>query len=217
QVKLIDFGLAMKRTGRETLLATSATLTGSSIAGTLDYAAPEQMGKLPGVPVRPASDVYGFGKTCCYALFQTPQPLLRHWRSVPDHLAELLESCLEDRPEQRPQDFGAVLARLGGAEPPAPAPPPVAFSATAAEGGGPRGGAGRGAAGTRCPPLARSRTRTVFGVGPLDPDLMFVGEAPGADEDRSGEPFVGAAGKLFNGLLAEAGLQRSQVYITTLL
>jgi len=46
---------------------------------------------------------------------------------------------------------------------------------------------------------------------------MFVGEAPGADEDRSGEPFVGAAGQGFNALLAEAGLSRAQVYVTNLL
>src|SRR5207244_3535437 len=121
QVKLIDFGLALKRSGRETILATANTLAGSSIAGTLDYAAPEQMGKLPGVPVRPASDVYGFAKTCCYALFQTPQPLLRHWRSIPTPLAELLESCLEDQPARRPQDFKTVLDRLstlGGSPPP---------------------------------------------------------------------------------------------------
>src|SRR5205085_8220634 len=119
------------RTGRETLLATSATLTGSSIAGTLDYAAPEQMGKLPGVPVRPASDVYGFAKTCCFALFQTPQPLLRHWLSIPAALAELLESCLEDQPAQRPQDFKTVLDRLSclGGSPISvsiPTPPPAA-------------------------------------------------------------------------------------------
>ena len=48
----------------------------------------------------------------------------------------------------------------------------------------------------RCPELFSTRTQTVFGVGPLSPDICFVGEAPGADEDRQGEPFVGAAGQL---------------------
>src|SRR5262249_38145177 len=117
QVKLIDFGLALRRTGRDTLLASSNTLTGSSIAGTLDYAPPEQMGKLPGTPVGKAADVYGFARTCCYGLFQTPQPLPRHWRSIPEPLADLLESCLEDQPARRPQDFQAVLDRLEGLGP----------------------------------------------------------------------------------------------------
>src|SRR3954453_20504356 len=49
---------------------------------------------------------------------------------------------------------------------------------------------------TKCPHLAKSRTQTVFGVGNPEADLMFVGEAPGADEDRQGEPFVGRAGRL---------------------
>jgi serine/threonine protein kinase len=55
------------------------TLAGSSIAGTIEYAAPEQMGKLKGVAVGPSSDVYGFGKTCCFALFGTAQPTFQHW------------------------------------------------------------------------------------------------------------------------------------------
>ena len=52
----------------------------------------------------------------------------------------------------------------------------------------------------RCPALVSTRTQTVFGVGPLDPELCFVGEAPGADEDAQGEPFVGPAGQLLNNL-----------------
>src|SRR5262249_4468490 len=98
EAKLIDFGLALRRTDRETMLATAKTIAGSSIAGTLEYAAPEQMGKLPGVAVGPYSDVYGFGRTFCFALFGTSQPLPRHWRSIPEPLAELLEQCLEDQP-----------------------------------------------------------------------------------------------------------------------
>src|SRR6202022_4795748 len=49
---------------------------------------------------------------------------------------------------------------------------------------------------TKCPNLASSRTQTVFGVGNPDADIMFIGEAPGADEDAQGEPFVGRAGQL---------------------
>jgi uracil-DNA glycosylase len=65
---------------------------------------------------------------------------------------------------------------------------------------------------TRCP-LADSRTNVVFGMGDADADLMFVGEAPGANEDRQGLPFVGQAGKLLDKLLEEIGLERAQVFI----
>ena len=68
----------------------------------------------------------------------------------------------------------------------------------------------------RCP-LHESRTNVVFGAGDADADLMFVGEAPGANEDREGLPFVGQAGKLLDKLLAEIGLQRSEVFIANVL
>jgi DNA polymerase len=66
---------------------------------------------------------------------------------------------------------------------------------------------------TRCP-LAATRTQVVFGVGDPDADLMFVGEAPGRDEDLRGEPFVGRSGQLLDRLLAEeVGIGRERVYI----
>lgn len=66
---------------------------------------------------------------------------------------------------------------------------------------------------TRCP-LSAHRTRVVFGVGDPDADLMFVGEAPGRDEDLQGEPFVGRSGKLLDKLvLEELGVDRSRFYI----
>jgi DNA polymerase len=66
---------------------------------------------------------------------------------------------------------------------------------------------------TRCP-LAATRTQAVFGVGDPDADLMFVGEAPGRDEDLRGEPFVGRSGQLLDRLLAEeVGIGRERVYI----
>ncbi|MBW6467909.1 MAG: uracil-DNA glycosylase [Coriobacteriia bacterium] len=68
----------------------------------------------------------------------------------------------------------------------------------------------------RCP-LGDTRTTLVFGVGRADADLMFVGEAPGRNEDLKGEPFVGAAGKLLDELLASIGLHRSEVYIANIL
>jgi DNA polymerase len=72
------------------------------------------------------------------------------------------------------------------------------------------------AACTRCD-LHRTRTQTVFGVGNPDADWMLVGEAPGAEEDRRGEPFVGRAGKLLDAMLASVGRQRDQVYIANVL
>lgn len=69
---------------------------------------------------------------------------------------------------------------------------------------------------TRCP-LHRSRTQTVFGVGRRDARLFVIGEAPGADEDRQGEPFVGRAGQLLNAMLRAIGLPRSDVYIANIL
>ena len=65
----------------------------------------------------------------------------------------------------------------------------------------------------RCQELYSTRTQTVFGVGPVDPDICFVGEAPGADEDASGEPFVGRAGQLLNKIIVAMGFQREEVYI----
>lgn len=63
-------------------------------------------------------------------------------------------------------------------------------------------------------PLAETRTNAVFGAGDADADLMFVGEAPGAEEDRTGLPFVGRAGALLTELLGEVGIRRDDVFIT---
>jgi uracil-DNA glycosylase family 4 len=70
---------------------------------------------------------------------------------------------------------------------------------------------------TKCPHLVRSRTQTVFGVGNPDADLMFIGEAPGADEDRQGEPFVGRAGQLLTKMIVAMGFARTDVYIANIL
>ena len=69
---------------------------------------------------------------------------------------------------------------------------------------------------TRCP-LHKSRTQTVFGVGNRHADWMIIGEAPGAEEDRRGEPFVGRAGKLLDEMLRAVGLDRGTVFITNIL
>jgi DNA polymerase len=65
---------------------------------------------------------------------------------------------------------------------------------------------------TRCA-LANGRTQVVFGTGDPDADLMFVGEGPGAEEDRQGVPFVGRAGQLLTKLIADIGMTRDDVYI----
>ena len=69
----------------------------------------------------------------------------------------------------------------------------------------------------KCPHLASSRTTVVFGVGSIDAQLMFVGEAPGADEDEQGEPFVGRAGQLLTKIIETTGLKRGDVYIANIL
>jgi uracil-DNA glycosylase len=70
----------------------------------------------------------------------------------------------------------------------------------------------------RCPHLASTRTRTVFGEGSTKARLMFVGEAPGADEDRTGRPFVGRAGALLTDMITKGmGLSREEVYIANVL
>jgi DNA polymerase len=70
------------------------------------------------------------------------------------------------------------------------------------------------AAGCRACPLWRDATQTVFGEGPPGAELMLVGEQPGDQEDRAGRPFVGPAGRLLDDALAEAGIDRDDVYLT---
>lgn len=70
---------------------------------------------------------------------------------------------------------------------------------------------------TRCEELARTRHQTVFGVGNPEAEIMFIGEAPGADEDRQGEPFVGAAGQKLNDIIRACKLTRDEIYICNIL
>lgn len=67
-----------------------------------------------------------------------------------------------------------------------------------------------------CPDLAKQATNLVMGVGSIDADVMFVGEAPGRDEDKQGEPFVGVAGRVLNQALVNNQLERADVYITNI-
>jgi hypothetical protein len=115
QVKIIDFGLALRQQAIETSIAArqaETTVLGGSVAGTLKYAPPEQRGELKGVPPGPYSDVYAFGKLCCYALFKTTEPTRRQWAGIPEELAEVLDRCVEHDLEHRHADFGPVLGIL---------------------------------------------------------------------------------------------------------
>ena len=67
-----------------------------------------------------------------------------------------------------------------------------------------------------CPELAAQATNLVMGDGNVNADIVFIGEAPGKNEDEQGLPFVGAAGKFLNEMLAQAGMTRSDVYITNI-
>jgi formylglycine-generating enzyme required for sulfatase activity len=122
QVKIIDFGLAMRPQAAETR-SRSGTMLGASVAGTLGYAPPEQMGDLPGVSPGPYSDIYSFGKLCCQVLFlQTTELRQRHWNTIPQPLAALLERCTEHHPRNRPAGFDAVLTVLKEIGPAMPVP-----------------------------------------------------------------------------------------------
>jgi uracil-DNA glycosylase len=66
---------------------------------------------------------------------------------------------------------------------------------------------------SRCPELCVVRRQTVFSDGPVGAELCFIGEAPGADEDAQGKPFVGAAGQLLNKIIAACGMRREEVYV----
>ena len=123
QVKIIDFGLSLRRQTVETSrMAGSAgsTLLGESVAGTLKYAPPEQIGESPGVKSGSYSDVYSFGKTCCYALFRTTEPKRRQWATIPEELADVLEKCIEQDIDQRHSGFESVLPVLEALAQPRP-------------------------------------------------------------------------------------------------
>lgn len=141
--------------------------------------------------------------------------------------------------------FAALKSNLGGtqlAPPPAAQATPSAPARPAAKPDGPReyplgqpaqappeqpGAPGRAAAMeelrdkalacVKCPNLAATRRSVVFGVGDIHAKLMFVGEAPGADEDERGEPFVGRAGQLLTKIIQTMGLDRDKVYIANIL
>jgi serine/threonine protein kinase len=119
-VKIIDFGLAMRRETVEAGGSSSSgkSILGQSMAGTLKFAPPEQLGELPDVKPGPYSDVYSFGKMCYSMLFGTPQPDYDDLDGLAPPWKELLRRCTAQKIDKRPKDFAEVLAAL---EPPKPA------------------------------------------------------------------------------------------------
>ncbi len=131
EVRVIDFGLALKQSllGSGTGSSSSnRSMTGADVAGTRHYAAPEQMGELSGARVGTWSDVYGWAKSCCYALFQNTEPTYLDYKKVPESLGLLLGQCLSRLPTDRPAGFAEVLDKLVKIRPdtakPAPRPTP---------------------------------------------------------------------------------------------
>jgi len=115
EVRLIDFGLALKHERLHSATASlrsGRSLVGSEIAGTLGYAAPEQLGRLPGVPIGPHSDIYGFGRTLSFALFGHPEPTYSDYRKLPEAMADLLDRCLQVNPQDRPRSFNEIVRNL---------------------------------------------------------------------------------------------------------
>ena len=114
RIKLIDFGLALHRDALQPdpLSHVRPDPDRQQHRRQPGLRRAEQMGKLPGVKVGPYSDVYGWARTCCRALFKTPHPMRKHFRQIPEALADLLEDCMAEDPAERPADFAAVLARL---------------------------------------------------------------------------------------------------------
>ncbi len=93
-------------------------MVGSAVAGTLHYAAPEQLDPDRSREVGPHSDVFGFGRTCLFALFKTTQPRTRLIRALPEPWPDLLDDCCDQEIGPRPKDFAAVLERLAGIQEP---------------------------------------------------------------------------------------------------
>jgi DNA polymerase len=129
----------------------------------------------------------------------------KYWHNLPE--ADLIPGLLADAAGRKdamlaaaPTPARAAAGYSPGVVPAAPAGSLDALRAAAA-------------ACERCP-LYREATRTVFGVGPVDAAIVFVGEQPGDQEDLAGLPFVGPAGQMFDRALAEAGIDRARTYVT---
>lgn len=137
KLKIIDFGLALKQNVVCSTASVSAsrinTTVGLSIAGTIDYAAPEQLGRGDAVALGPFSDIYGFGKTCYFALLGTPDPDDEEKDSLPTAWRRLISNCTTRNVNKRLASFSVVLERLRqiAPQPPDPEPDAVLIDASA--------------------------------------------------------------------------------------
>ena len=138
-----------------------------------------------------------------------PQPVASHPIAAAKPLPAAIRKPVFTRPSPSPTVPLVVPDPL-----PAPVLPPLEPAAKAAAFAALRE---QVLACVKCPHLASSRKTVVFGVGNPDSPLMFVGEAPGADEDAQGEPFVGAAGQLLTKIIQAMGQQRETIYIANIL
>jgi len=158
--------------------------------------------KVPGTPFKPATS----------SMTNAPQKSFIAERPAFYQKPSML-SLAPPPPEPRPVKSPEALSGMAPVIPPNERPPlepqvkAAAFAALRE----------RVLACVKCAHLASSRKTVVFGVGNIDAQLMFVGEAPGADEDEQGEPFVGRAGELLTKIIQATGLQRSDVYIANIL
>jgi DNA polymerase len=133
----------------------------------------------------------------------------RHWRTMPEtqHVPQMIQAA-ETRVQtmaERAPDLPPKYATAGERMLPGPADAPMLGSLEALRAEAKRC--------TQCP-LHIAATQTVFGEGPQDARIVFVGEQPGDQEDLAGRPFVGPAGQLFDRALAQAGIDRGGVYVT---
>jgi uracil-DNA glycosylase family 4 len=133
--------------------------------------------------------------------------------------AGLREALAEERVRSRPPLKSATVTAsplVGGSPPPATGPSPRSLQSAGERLAGLEGLEHKALDCTRCP-LHTTRTQVVFGAGNPDADLMFIGEAPGRDEDLEGVPFVGRAGQLLTRIIEAIKLKRSDVYIANVL
>lgn len=149
---------------------------------------------------------------------------VRHVAVSPENLAALAQAPRKIAPPaQAARPVQPVFSRPAPAPvaKPTPVPPPIAPIDRAATDPAKLAAFAelrtRALVCVKCPNLASSRKQVVFGVGTPDAELMFVGEAPGADEDLQGEPFVGKAGQLLTKIIQTMGFARSTVYIANIL
>ncbi len=142
-------------------------------------------------------------------------------REEAEPVAQLRSSTPLTRPAATPAPAPAPIAArpapLSSVATPPAAPPVVAAAPPADKPAAFAALRERALACVKCPHLVTSRKSVVFGVGDINAQLMFVGEAPGADEDRQGEPFVGPAGQLLTRIIQATGLTRESVYIANVL